>query len=144
MGLSRATASHSDVRLPITIRFSSALAHGEHGWWIAEQGATGDGVGGVRREAQHPGALYVGQNPGQAGRHQPPGSPPDRAFPRLSRGRPARNPEVRPDFCPSYSWRWRGATGRPLANVGVAAQPHAGETPWLLSALAGIAVGVVW
>ncbi len=31
-----------------------------------------------------------------------------------------------------------------LANVGVAAQLHAGETSWLLSALAGIAVGVVW
>jgi dolichol-phosphate mannosyltransferase len=31
-----------------------------------------------------------------------------------------------------------------LANVGVAAQLYAGETPWLLSALAGIAVGVVW
>jgi dolichol-phosphate mannosyltransferase len=31
-----------------------------------------------------------------------------------------------------------------MANVGVAAQLHAGETPWLLSALAGIAVGVVW
>jgi dolichol-phosphate mannosyltransferase len=31
-----------------------------------------------------------------------------------------------------------------MANVGVAAQLHASETPWLLSALAGIAVGVVW
>jgi dolichol-phosphate mannosyltransferase len=31
-----------------------------------------------------------------------------------------------------------------LANVGVAAQLHAGRTSWLLSALAGIAVGVVW
>jgi dolichol-phosphate mannosyltransferase len=31
-----------------------------------------------------------------------------------------------------------------LANVGVAAQLHADATPWLLSALAGIAVGVVW
>lgn len=31
-----------------------------------------------------------------------------------------------------------------LANVGVAAQLHAEHTPWLLSALAGIAVGVVW
>ena len=31
-----------------------------------------------------------------------------------------------------------------LANVGVAAQLHADQTPWLLSALAGIAVGVVW
>lgn len=31
-----------------------------------------------------------------------------------------------------------------VANVGVAAQLHAEATPWLLSALAGIAVGVVW
>ena len=31
-----------------------------------------------------------------------------------------------------------------LANVGVAARLYAGATPWLLSALAGIAVGTVW
>jgi dolichol-phosphate mannosyltransferase len=31
-----------------------------------------------------------------------------------------------------------------LANVGVAARLYDDATPWLLSALAGIAVGVVW
>ncbi|MEK0082987.1 glycosyltransferase [Benzoatithermus flavus] len=49
-------------------------------------------------------------------------------------------------------WRWLEGWGSfvlacgigALANVGVAAQLHAERTPWLLSALAGVAVGAVW
>lgn len=49
-------------------------------------------------------------------------------------------------------WRWLRGWGSfvlacgigALANVGVAAQLHAERTPWLLSALAGVAVGAVW
>src|SRR3954451_1445337 len=48
---------------------------------------------------------YVGQNPGHADRHRPLGLSPGPAFPRLSRGQPASNPEVRPDFCPTYSFQ---------------------------------------
>src|SRR3954449_8555167 len=47
----------------------------------------------------------MGQNPGHADRHRPLGLSPGPAFPRLSRGQPASNPEVRPDFCPTYSFQ---------------------------------------